>query len=1222
MNEHDEEMHVYRRTISPAERTSLSLLSDMVPVAAEVLDVGCGSGALGEALSRTRSCTCDGVTINAQEAALAGPHYRNVQVADLESAQLADLFPGRRYDCIICADVLEHLRYPQRILEQCLDLLNPEGCVLISLPNASYVGLLIDLMHGEFRYRSEGLLDRTHLRFFTRTSLKRFVTEHGWQIDRLQVIERAISDSEFTIPPDMLPPAVIRYLLAQPDALTYQFLAAIRPIRAGRFTPPLEEHPRPAQAVFTAQLYWGENGAYSEERKCTATGAIGNLRQVLQFELPQTSGNAPRLRLDLADRPGFLHLHAIRLRDATGNICWRWQPEKVSEADSLVQQPQHQISWAPTLATAPNTELLLLTGDDPWIELPIAPETLAKCMQAQQSALEVEVGWPMSADYLVLADQIRALQTQGIHTEHILAKLQAEHHKAIAELQRLQPLAQEQIHLQTHNSQLSDALQQLQEHVKALENSRAVRTARKFAQIGNRLKSLHGAQASAASTSEHATSACESGSLTAAQNSPQPELSSSCVETKGLNPETTNTSTQPVPLSAPLLRTSSKASAVDIIIPVYKGLEDTRRCIESVLNSHGHTPARVIVINDASPDEHLVTWLRELAASEQRISLLENADNLGFVKTVNRGMALAPENDVLLLNSDTEVAGDWLDRLRSAAYRHEDIGTATPLSNNATICSYPRFCENNPLPQNYDTAAMHQLCATTHTDIAVDIPTAVGFCMYIRRDCMDQVGLFDEEHFGTGYGEENDFCMRASSRGWRHVLALDTFVRHVGGVSFGAAKTPREVKAQAVLRELHPVYEDLIAQHVAADPARPYRENLDLARLRSSSLPVILSVVHGIGGGTHRHVHEVSAHLRDRAIYLTLTPLADHRVRIQWDDPREAFTRDYHWLQERSQLMALLRHIGVRHIHYHHLLGVDPALMDLPAQLGVAYDFTAHDYYTACPQVAMVDEQQSYCGERGTDQCAACLKGRPAPTGETIEDWRLRHRLFLNGARNLLAPSKDAARRMQRYFPGAHIRFAPHLDLSNAPPLPQPRPRRIDPEANLRVFLVGALSRIKGGDTLETAAIEAAAIQAPIEFHLLGYPHVPLRQQPHASLTVHGAYEERDLLPLLKRLKPDLVWFPARWPETYSYTLSACLEAGLPILAPNLGAFPERLSGRPWSWLYQWSTPAGDCLKLLLDLREKHFVGGVPPLPTQNCVPAVMDDSLPAWSYDTGYLPA
>eukprot|EP01035_Chromulina_nebulosa_P045440 gene45440-61565_t len=188
-----------------------------------------------------------------------------------------------------------------------------------------------------------------------------------------------------------------------------------------------------------------------------------------------------------------------------------------------------------------------------------------------------------------------------------------------------------------------------------------------------------------------------------------------------------------------------------------------------------------------------------MAASEPRMLLLENPENLGFVGTVNRGMALSTQADVLLLNSDTEVANDWLDRLCATAYAQARNGTVTPFSNNATICSYPRFCEPNALPPGHTTASLDALAAQANPGAAVDVPTGVGFCMYIRRDCLDAVGLFDVPNFGKGYGEENDFCRRALARGWRNLHALDTFVLHSGGVSVGASKSQRELDAMETL---------------------------------------------------------------------------------------------------------------------------------------------------------------------------------------------------------------------------------------------------------------------------------------------------------------------------------------------------------------------------------------------------------------------------------------
>lgn len=223
---------------------------------------------------------------------------------------------------------------------------------------------------------------------------------------------------------------------------------------------------------------------------------------------------------------------------------------------------------------------------------------------------------------------------------------------------------------------------------------------------------------------------------------------------------------------------------LDIIIPVYRGLDETKECILSLLPGMPDW-ARLIVVNDCSPEPALTQWLRE-QASPLGFELYENEKNKGFVGTVNFGMALHPDRDVLLLNSDVEVANsDWLERMRLAAYRHERVASLTPFSNNATICSFPHFCQDNALFAELDVNALDRLFSTLPLeDELVEVPTGVGFCMYIRRDCLDAVGYFDEQTFGKGYGEENDWCQRAHKLGWKNYHQLNVFAYHKGGSAF------------------------------------------------------------------------------------------------------------------------------------------------------------------------------------------------------------------------------------------------------------------------------------------------------------------------------------------------------------------------------------------------------------------------------------------------------
>jgi hypothetical protein len=159
----------------------------------------------------------------------------------------------------------------------------------------------------------------------------------------------------------------------------------------------------------------------------------------------------------------------------------------------------------------------------------------------------------------------------------------------------------------------------------------------------------------------------------------------------------------------------------------------------------------------------------------------------------------------------------------------------TPFSNNATICSYPRTLVNNAIPPGESVASLDAAFAAANAGRAADIVTAVGFCMFITRRCLERVGLFDYERYGAGYGEEVDFCMRAVRAGFRNVIAADAFVRHVGEVSFSGtdlSSDARRAKAQATVDALYPEFQQQLRQFIPADPLRALRRRADLQRLR------------------------------------------------------------------------------------------------------------------------------------------------------------------------------------------------------------------------------------------------------------------------------------------------------------------------------------------------------------------------------------------------------
>lgn len=289
----------------------------------------------------------------------------------------------------------------------------------------------------------------------------------------------------------------------------------------------------------------------------------------------------------------------------------------------------------------------------------------------------------------------------------------------------------------------------------------------------------------------------------------------------------------PLSFAAPAAAHEPRAGAperVSIVVPVYRQLALVRTCIDSVLASlpYNATPAELVVIDDASPEPELSAWLDQQAAAG-RITLLRNASNLGFIETVNRGLRVHPDHDALLLNADTEVHGDWIDRLRSALYSAPDVAAVTPWSNNGEISSFPEIARKAPAPASAELARIDAACAALHRRGAstdVELPTCCGFAMLMRRSVLDAIGALDGAALVRGYGEEVDWCLRARAAGYRHLLATGVFVAHTGTVSFRFEKTLRVRQNRHVLAARYPTYHTEYADFLAADPLAPARAAL------------------------------------------------------------------------------------------------------------------------------------------------------------------------------------------------------------------------------------------------------------------------------------------------------------------------------------------------------------------------------------------------------------
>ncbi len=663
----------------------------------------------------------------------------------------------------------------------------------------------------------------------------------------------------------------------------------------------------------------------------------------------------------------------------------------------------------------------------------------------------------------------------------------------------------------------------------------------------------------------------------------------------------TRTATMPAglvgpPPAVPLCRDRPVA----VVVPAYRGLPETMACLDALRRTLPPDSA-VLVVDDASPEPELAAALDRQAASGA-IRLLRLPHNRGFPGAANAGLrqaALLPgRRDLVLLNSDTLPTAGWLERLRAAVHGAPDVGTATPLSNDATILSYPDPQRPRPPPVGPALALLARQAARANPATVIDIPTAVGFNMYIRRECIEQVGVFREDAFAQGYGEENDFCLRATKLGWRHVTVPGAYVAHLGGRSFGAARAALLARNMALLEQLHPGYHTMIAAWVARDPLHEARRRLDVLRWRalgrSGAGGTVLLVTHDSGGGVERCVQDRVADIRASGFRpLLLRPVLDRsgeaaalerRYRpglCRIDEPGQALPNlTFRVADELAMLASLLRAVRPRRMEVHHLLGHDHAVLDLARRLAIPYEVRLHDYAWFCPRISLLGAGERYCGEPAPAGCVACVADLGSKLEESIAVPALiaRSAADFAGATRVVAPSRDAAERLARHFPAIRPTIEPHeVDIYG--------PLQPTASAALRtICVVGAIGPEKGYGVLLACARDSAARRLGLAFVVVGHTVDDDRLLDTGRVRITGPFAAEDAVALIRAQRAAAGFIPSVWPETWCLALGEVWRAGLGAVAFDLGAPAERIRATGRGWLLPLGLPAARVNQALLTL--------------------------------------
>jgi GT2 family glycosyltransferase/glycosyltransferase involved in cell wall biosynthesis len=618
----------------------------------------------------------------------------------------------------------------------------------------------------------------------------------------------------------------------------------------------------------------------------------------------------------------------------------------------------------------------------------------------------------------------------------------------------------------------------------------------------------------------------------------------------------------------------SRSTQVDVIIPVYDAYDCTTDCIHSVFRNSAN--CHLIIINDASGDPRIAAFLSELRAVPEldiSLTILTNETNCGFVKSVNRAFTHT-RNHFVILNSDTVVPPGWLDRLTAPLFSLEHVATVTPFTNAGVICSFPEFCVDNDLIPGLTLAAQDAFFRDYGPAEPVAIPTGVGFCMAFNRKAVSQLGLFDEHAFPRGYGEENDFCMRALKAGWYHVMVGNLFVYHRHGASFGTGEKKRLIEqGEQQLAARHPEYGNLIREFMDRDPLRPVREALKLLMQckRAPQGTVVALLDHDLGGGANYY----SEHLAQRlvaascsVIHLKMNPDTGLvRITLKTVEQGESLSIA---APTADHLHRLLQLCEVGSIVVNELVGwpTPPELFRALAKSGIPYTVLLHDYFPVCPNWNLLDPAGRFCGCcADTSRSSRCLQGNAVSGAYTlygdrytdISAWRAAAAEYLAKARAIICFS-EASRRilLDRYgtLPAAVV-------VEHAVSFPGSGIGRLRSlkDGVLRVGVLGCAGVSKGATIVEQLAAHPALSDLPVELVVLGdATTVSLaRLSTYARITLHGRYRREELASLVDRYDIQVMLIPSIWPETFSFTVSEALLLGCPVVCFDLGAQAERV---------------------------------------------------------------
>lgn len=626
-----------------------------------------------------------------------------------------------------------------------------------------------------------------------------------------------------------------------------------------------------------------------------------------------------------------------------------------------------------------------------------------------------------------------------------------------------------------------------------------------------------------------------------------------------------------------ILDALERPPSVTVVVPVFNAYDELADCVEHLLRNTS-TAEEILFIDDASSDERVGQLLNGLSSATTHVRVLRNQANLGFVATANRGFAEVG-GDVILLNADTRVPPRWVEGLRVAAYSSADVASASALSDNAGAFSAPEAGRPNPLPSGLDPDDAGRLVARCEWIDWPTSPTAHGFCMYVKRTALRDVGGFDADRYPRGYGEENDWSMRAMRQGWRHVVATSTYVAHGRTKSFDAdERAELQQRGAEQLAADHPDYQRLVDEFHGSGGMGAARERIARALSEEGARPVrprVLIGLHDLGGGLPQSTNDLVRGLAPRYEALVLVA-TDGRLQVSNESGERVAEyelngtialEDVRRPDYRTTVAQILVEYGIEVVHIRQLMKHTLDLPEIAHLLDIPVVMSVHDYYLLCPTAHLIDESDRYCAGTCTSGQGLCRSTSWVSSGPHLKHgwvvtWQRRISEMMRHVDVMVAPSRAAADVYRQSKVDVFARMPWTIiehgrDVGRTPSVAS----FPTPDEPIRIALAGNIGVYKGANLVRQ--IHEIDRERRIEFHIFGT--LPGSEQQVA--VVHGPYPRDEFARRVADVQPAAMAVLSVTPETYSHVLTEAWAAGIPVIVTDRGAPAERVGENGGGWI-------------------------------------------------------